>query len=139
MRSASLGTGTDRFRRPGGRWRPKRQSVGRRPVLLLTGIRYETARGPPHGSGRASSGSRSISPRSSGMRFTSTSAARASGQTRRAEGSKRRKAIQRPDPPTAMVRRRDERPLIAIRVGHERLDAPALVLRLAEPGNVVLL
>ena len=61
------------------------------------------------------------------------------GQTRRAEGSKRRKAIQRPDPPTAMVRRRDERPLIAIRVGHERLDAPALVLWLAEPGNVVLL
>ena len=60
MRSASLGTGTDRFRRPGGRWRPKRQSVGWRPVLLLTGIRYETARGPPHGSGRASSGRRSI-------------------------------------------------------------------------------
>jgi len=30
MRSPSLGTGTDRFQRPGGR-----------PVLLLTGIRYE--------------------------------------------------------------------------------------------------
>jgi len=41
--------------------------LGRRPVLLLTGTRYETARGPPHGSGPASSGSRSISPRSSGI------------------------------------------------------------------------
>src|SRR6266702_8534228 len=73
------------------------------------------------------------------MRSNATSAARASGQTRRAEGSERRKSIQRPDPPTAMVRRRDERPLIAIRVNHERLDAPALVLRLAQPRDVVLL
>jgi len=69
------------------------------------------------------------------MRSNATSAARASGQTRRAEGSKRRKAIERPDPPRAMVRRREERPLVAIRVGHERLDAPALVRRSCKPAS----
>src|SRR2546429_8181884 len=58
MRPAYLGTGTDRFRRPGERWRPRQVSVGRRPVLLLTGIRYETARGPSHGSGRPRGGRR---------------------------------------------------------------------------------
>src|SRR5439155_20729472 len=56
MRPASLGTGTDRFRRPGERWRPRQVSVGRRPVILLTGIRDETARGPSHGSGRPRGG-----------------------------------------------------------------------------------
>jgi len=42
---------------------------------------------------------------------------------------------ERPDPPRAMVRRREERPLVAIRVGHERLDAPALVRRSCKPAS----
>jgi len=68
MRSPSLGTGTDRFQRPGERWRQSvSRPVGRRPTLPLTGIRHETSHGPPDESGPASSGSRSISPRSSGI------------------------------------------------------------------------
>ena len=54
---------TDSERREKGSGR-----VGRRPALPLTGIRHETSHGPPDESGPASSGSRSISPRSSGKR-----------------------------------------------------------------------
>src|SRR5439155_27133650 len=67
MRSPSLGTGTDRSRRPGEGWRQSvSRPVGRRPALPLTGTRHETSHGPPDESGPASSGSRSISPRSFG-------------------------------------------------------------------------
>ena len=130
MRSASLGTGTDRFRRPGGTWRPSVSCpVGRRPALLLTAIQYETAHGPPHGSGRASSGRRSISPRSLGMPTSVRSVARAgrSSATASDHTCLDERAQGRQDQPSPLHRAGD-RPVHREATVRERRDPDASLL-----------